>query len=457
MTAALLVLAALLAPAIARRLSGDLLPPPAIVVTAWGATLGLFALRLVPYAPMRPSTAALIGATVTLLALGGAAGTWWIARRAKATEAPPPRRPAPSSWWLAAYAAIAIAGTVWFVSEVFRVLGPDGFSNAELLRFTLFTYRIPSTFLFAQLFAIATPLVTLALLLGGARPPWPLVAIGFACAAGTVISTDRTQSFLLLTTAAFMIAYRFGPAVSLGRTVAGFAVAGALLTAAFLAVELWVRKSPERMGLFLEVPGMTWIPGEGARGPGTEGIGPIAGRAVQRLAGMYVYATGSFAALDVLLADPPPRTHGAHTFFPIVRLAQRLGWTSGPVPTPIPDYVALYPSPAPGLAPLSFNAYTFLYYPLVDFGAIGALVYALCAGVACGLVYGWMRGDRRDPPRLLAAAQTATALTMTVFVNKFNNTAWWYVLALTLLPWMAGAGGRALVRARAARRAAGGR
>jgi len=61
------------------------------------------------------------------------------------------------------------------------------------------------------------------------------------------------------------------------------------LVASFLVIELWVRKSPERMGLFLRVPGMTWVPGEGAKGPGTEGLGPVAGRAIQRLAGVYVY------------------------------------------------------------------------------------------------------------------------------------------------------------------------
>jgi len=438
----LLLAAALIAPVIGRRVSGDLCPPPVIAASAWCVTLGLFALRLLPYAPLREPTTQLIAGVVALLVAGSAAGAVWVARRPPAA---PVARAVPAAWWIALYSAIALCGTAWFVAEVVRVLGPGGFANAEVLRNALSTYRIPSTFLFAQLFCIAAPLVTLAMVLGGARPPRLLVVFGFACAAGTVISTDRTQSFLLVGTAAFMIAYRVGPAVSVSRAAAGFAVTGVFLVASFLAIELWVRKSPERMGLFLQVPGMTWVPGEGARGPGTTGLGPVAGRAIQRLAGVYVYATGSFAALDVLLADPPPRTGGAHTFFPILRPLERAGWIDGPVPSPIPAYVVLYPQPAPGLAPLSFNAYTFLYYPLVDYGVSGALAYALVVGVVCGLAYGWMRRDRRDPLRLLVAGQAATALALTVFVNKFNNTPWWYVLVLTVLPYAATA---ALRRAR---------
>ena len=443
MTPWLLLAAALIAPVIGRRVSGDLCPPPVIVASVWCATLGLFALHLLPYAPLREPTTQLLAGAVALLVAGSAAGAVWMARRPAASPAAgavPAARVVPSAWWLALYSAIALGGIAWFVTDVVRVLGPGGFANAEVLRNALSTYRIPSTFLFAQLFCIATPIVTLALVLEGARIPRLLVVFGFAGAAGTVISTDRTQSFLLVGTAAFMIAYRVGPTVTVGRAVAGFAAAGVFIVASFLAIELWVRKSPERMGLFLQVPGMTWVPGEGAKGPGTDGLGPVAGRAVQRLAGVYVYATGSFAALDLLLADPPPRTNGMHTFFPIVRPLERAGWIDRPVPSPIPDYVLLYPQPAPGLAPLSFNAYTFLYYPLLDFGVAGALAYALAVGAGCGVVYGWMRRDRRDPLRLLAAGQTATALTLTVLVNKFNNTAWWYVLLLTLLPWLAEAG-----------------
>lgn len=441
MTPALLALAALAAPIVAHRRCGDVCAPPAIAASLWCGTLALYTLRLLPYPPLQRATAALLAATIVLLVAGSAAASWWWARRRPAAASA--RLPLPrASWWIAAYAVIALAGTAWFVVTVVTTL-PTGFADAVELRRALFTQRIPSTFLFAQLFAIATPLVTLALALGGSRPPWPIVALGLGCAAGTVLSTDRTQVFLLLMSAAFMTAYRVGPGLSLRRAALVVGVVGALLVGAFLAVETWVRKSPAELGLFLRLPGMTWVPGEGAIGPGTTGAGPVVGRAAQRLAGMYMYATGSYGALDRLIADPPPRTYGAHVLFPLIRPFERLGVLNpGTAPSPIPGYADIYPQPAPGLSPMTFNAYTFLYYPLVDFGAAGALVYALIVALLAGGAYGWMREDRRDPLRLLVAGQVATAFALTIFVNKFNNTAWWYVLGLTVLPWLVHRGWR---------------
>ncbi len=260
------------------------------------------------------------------------------------------------------------------------------------------------------------------------------------CAAGTVVSTDRTQSFLLVLSAAFMVAYRFGPEVSLRRSLIGGGVVVVLLVTSFLAIETWVRKTPDQLGLFLRLPGLTWVPGRGAVPTSPSAAVVALARAGQRLAGLYEYATGSYPALDRLLEAPPPRTGGAHIVFPLLRPLERAGLIRGPVPSPIPDYVVICPEPVPGGTPLIFNAYTFLYYPLVDFGVIGAVLYALLIAVASGAVYGWMRRDRRDPLRLLVAGQVATALALTVFVNKFNNTPWWYVLVLTVLPYAATAG-----------------
>ena len=149
MTAWLLLLAALIAPVLGRRVSGDLCPPPVIAASTWCATLGLFALHLRPYAPLHEPTTQLLAGAVVLLVAGSAAGAAWATRRPLAA---PAARAVPAAWWLALYSAIALAGIAWFVADVVRVLGPGGFANAEVLRNALSTYRIPSTFLLTRVY-----------------------------------------------------------------------------------------------------------------------------------------------------------------------------------------------------------------------------------------------------------------------------------------------------------------
>lgn len=156
---------------------------------------------------------------------------------------------------------------------------------------------------------------------------------------------------------------------------------------------------------------------------------------------MYLYATASFSALDRLLQDAQERTGGLHVAYPIARLLQRLGLIATELPNAIPAFRNLGMTSG---TDVSFNAYTFLYYPLVDFGLWGALAYALLIGFGGGVAHGWLRADRASPIRLLVMAHISTALVLSTFVNKFNNTATWYVGILTVLPFLAAGAGRQL-------------
>lgn len=434
---------AVAAPAISRRLTGDYASPPAIVLGVWCATLGLFVLRLLPYPALHSLTTLVVAGTVMCLVVASGV-SMWLCRPIQAPGAPRLQYPRA---WVMLFGMIGLAGTLWYAASVIDVLGRGGFANAEALRFALFTKRIPSAFLFAQLFAVVTPLLSLSLMLGGTRLPWPLLGLALVCGLSTLATTDRTQFFSLLLTSVFMILHRLGPALT-GRRAGLVAVTAAvLLVGSFLAIEAW-RGASDR-GLFLRLPGMVWVPGQGAVAAEESGLLPVVGRSGQRLAVMYAYATGSYSALDHLLDNPTPPAKGAHTFFPVLRLLQRTGLLNVSLPSDIPDYVELYPQPAPGLIALSFNAYTFLYYPLRDFGVAGALVYSALIGLVAGLVHAWARGARADPLRLLIYGQVATALTLTVIVNKFNNTAWWYVLVVSTLPWTSRWLGGVVVSARA--------
>jgi hypothetical protein len=437
MTAGLLLALALLAPLVSRRLTGDFFPAPALAASAWCGTLGLFVLRLLPYGPLQPATRTLIAGTIVCLVLGGALSAWWVSRRATpaAGTAVQPRR---AAVWVTAYAIAGLLGFGWYVFDAVRLLGWKGVADGQTLREALFTYRIPSTFLFAQFFTIVAPLVALAFVLGGTRLPRRVLILPLVCVLATLVSTDRTQFFLLVLAAGFMVAHRFGPEARWQRIAGVSLVAGVLLVGSFLGVQAWRGgQLPNRTGLFLRLPGAVWIAktAEVAADPEAPILG-LAGREGQRLGLFYVYLTVSYPGLDRLVAEPGPRWGGRHIFFPVLRPLQRAGLLDVTLPSPIPASTLVCPPPAYGLLPLNYNQYTFLYYPFEDFGTAGALAYALVIGVLAGAIYGWGRSERRDPLRLLVVAQTATAVALTPFVNKFNNTAWWYILVLTTLPWV---------------------
>ncbi len=114
-------------------------------------------------------------------------------------------------------------------------------------------------------------------------------------------------------------------------------------------------------------------------------------------------------------------------------MLERAGLIAGPVPPFIPEDRPL------GLQTdkdIAFNGYTFLYYPLMDFGRVGAVVYAGVVGVLSGWLYGVFRSRRQSPVHLLLMAHLSTALVLSVFVNKFNNTASWYIAVATVLPFL---------------------
>jgi hypothetical protein len=451
MTAGLLLVIALLAPVVSRRLTGDFFSPPALAASAWCGTLWLFALRLLPYGPLQPSTRALIAGTIVCLVFGSALSAWWVTRPAR-PRAGATRQPQRPGLWVTGYAVVGLFGVAWYVYNVVSLLGWEGFADAYTLREALFTYRIPSAFLFAQLFTIVAPLVALAFILGHTRLPARVLMLPILCVLTTLLTTDRTQFFLFVLAAGFMAAHRFGAEAPWRRIAGVTLLAAVLLVGSFLAIQAWRGgQMPDRTGLFLRLPGAVWLPQTAgvAADPEAPILGAV-GREGQRLGLFYVYLTVSYPALDRLVASPGPRWGGRHIFYPVLRPLQRSGLLDIPLPSPIPDSTLVSPPPAQGLLPLQYNQYTFLYYPFQDFGSAGALVYALVISVLVGAIYAWGRGDRSDPLRLLVVGQTATAVALTPFVNKFNSTAWWYILVLTTLPWLV-----ARVRSRLSARRAG--
>lgn len=406
-----------------RLLTGYTFTPWALVLAAWGGSYGLYALDLLPYRALSLETRLFVGGAVAVLA-GGALLGQWIARRALAPASSEPMNARTARRWVIAFAVAGLAGTAWYVADVVGLLGREAFGDGTRIREALGTGRISSRFLLLQLSVIVAPLVALELRLSGVRLGRLPMALAGVCAAATWLSTDRTQFFLLALTGLYVAAYRLDRSTSWRRLAALTAATGALLLTAFLAIGVWTQKTSADLHLRL-----TWPPAAPGD-PRTEPLPP----SVQPFAALYAYVTCSYPALDYLLTRPRAETGGAHSFYPVLRALQRAGLHRGALPEAIAPFVTLVEEP--GQPPVLFNTYTFLYYPLEDFGTRGALAYAAVVALASGLIFGGLTRRPGSALLVLAAAHVATALTLSPSVNKFNNTAWWYVVLASTLPWM---------------------
>jgi hypothetical protein len=438
----LLFVAAGLAVPLGRLKTGDFLAPASLFAATWCGALAFYFLRLMSYPPMASGTFALVAATMAIVVTAMVVGQHLATRRAVPRRGV--RMPVRPELWVLAYSALGLLGVLWYTYGVVRVLGWRSFEDPSFIRQALGTYAIPSTFLFLEFFCVAAPILACGLAVCGTRVrPW-VWAGPVLCGLATGITTDRTQFFLVVLGCFLLYAYRWGPRLTWRSTAVMAALCMTVLIADFLLVGAWIGKTPSNLGVTMQVPGDTPAtqtaplverssqPEEPAQAPAAKQAASPGDRWIQRFSTLYLYLTGSFAALDVLLREPLGTTKGLHTIYPVARLLEKVGLVRGPVPPAIPQARPL------GLLSgrdVNYNAYTFLYYPLMDFGRVGALLYAAVVGLVTGWVYALMRMNRVSPMHLILMAHFATALLLTIFVNKFNNTASWYVGLATILPF----------------------
>jgi len=398
---------------------GEFLTPESAFVSAWSLTFALYLLRMLPYGPMSAGAAGVLALGAGLVVVGIHIGRR-LARRIPA----PTRHVTLPEAWLWGYGATGLVGLAWYLWQVHQLTGiPALWQHGFQVRLALNHHRIPSTFLFVEFFCVITPLVAAATALTGRKigvAAWVLAA---ACVAGTWAMTDRTQFFTTLLGLAFMYAYRRGEALGWGRLSMFVASAGALLLASFLIVGAFTGKSPAAMKLTLRPPLASSTSGDVEPG--------VLAGALRQGSTIYLYATASYAAFAVWYPEEQPLTYGLHTAYPFFRALQKAGLYSGRLPEHILPFVPILTEPIP----LGWNGYTMLYYPLVDFGLPGMIVYCLLVGAFCGAAYQAVRAARTSPGHLLLAAQVTTGLVLSIFVNKFNNTAWWYLLLCSIAPF----------------------
>ncbi|MGE3956603.1 MAG: O-antigen polymerase [Vicinamibacterales bacterium] len=428
-----LIAIALVAVPVSRAWTGDYLPPATIFTAAWSLSLGLYFLRLLPYPPLTATTATLIAAASALF-LGGVALGQWLLRHPAAPGTAPPGVMGANAWVLS-YSAIGLAGVAWYAWLVVVILGRAALSDPYTVRRALGTYEIPSSFLFLQFFCLASPLLAGAFWLSGRRLSRLAIAGAVLCSLATWLTTDRTQFFTLVLGLFFMFVFSRARRLSWTGLVATVIVAGLLLAANFLIIGALMGKTPANLGVGLQLP---------ATATGGPSASPLA-RFMSRGSTLYLYATASYGALNTLVADPGPRRGGVYTVYPIARLLERVGLIHGPVPPYIPGNSWLH---LQGTRDIEFNGYTFLVYALYDFGIAGAIAYAGIIGILSGAAFAWARARRESPFGLLIVAHLSIALTLSMFVNKFNNTASWYIAVASMLPLLLGAWFPATTRVR---------
>jgi hypothetical protein len=438
------IAAALAVVPVSRRLTGDFLSPAALVVVVWFTSLGLYFLFLIPYEPLHRQGLLYILGAVGSLVVGILLGTWAMFRR-RARGPIPEEEGAPDirrlERWIVAYSGLGVAGFVWYLVGVVRYLGWGALRNGGVIRQALGAKVIPSEFLFLEFFCVIAPLVTLASLVAGVRIRARVLVLPAVCVLFLWLSTDRTQFFTVALAGTWMYLFRFGPQLSLPQYVRAVAIAGVLLVLNFWSVGAWTGKTPTYLSAMLKERALQT---QALRGTFSETLPGVRwsrrdlpqGRQdwlLQKFSYVYLYATGSYPAFSGFVTSEVERTYGAHTFFPVLRALNRIGLYSGILPDPIPPFRMITRKEVTWLG---FNGYTFLWYYYHDFGPAGILVVPFLIGGVTGVVYGRLRSCRSSPVLLLLMGHLSTALMLSIFVSKFNNTASWYVGLFSVLPFL---------------------
>lgn len=439
-SALILFLVAFAAVPMSRRWTGDYFSPPALIVTTWAATFGVFLLQVIPYPEIARETIWLLLASSVAIVVA-AVVSWRRIERSPGTFGR--LNLLHPDWCIRTLAIGGLLGIAWYLWSVADTLGLSAFvDRPQRIRFGMAEGLVPTRFLVFEYLCIATPIAAVTLSLTGTplrRSTWALVALATL---GTWISTDRTQFFVVALTVYFVFVLAKGRSLRLVPFVVSTLVFLVVLGSYFLLIGAWMSKTPATLGVEIQLPRASrpalQMRAQSGQAPKRRVAQDESSweeqvrRNLQRVSTIFLYATASYRALDVLLDNPQPRTYGAHVLYPLARLFERVGIVPGGVPQAIPPFAPL------GLTEgtdVTFNAYTYLYYPLVDFGPVGAVLYAGAIGALVGAIYGCFRRERASPFWVLTMGHVSMALALTVFVNKFNNTAAWYIYAWSCLPF----------------------
>ncbi len=422
---------------ISRRLTGDFLCPPALLIAAWSGALGLYLLRLLPYVWVGEKTLLVILGALCLFSLGTVAGA---RRRARPRGEGSALDSETAARWTLLYSLLGLLGIVWYAVAVTLVLGWSSWTFPARIRWAMTDRSLPGSFYWLVYFCIAAPLLAIVCRLSGTRVKKIVLLPAVLCALALWATTDRNLFFMLVLAATWIVLYRY-PQIPLRRYLGILAVCAFLLALNFSVLGWWVGKTPKNLGVqlalqgnFPEVTVSSAAPSKVAGKP--KPLPPL----MQKLSTIYVYATGAFPAFAMSLAQEPDYSMGKRTLFPVLRFLQRTGLIHVALPPAIDEFTLISREGSP--VELRVNSYTFLRSFFEDFGVAGALLVPLLLGLLTGAIYERLRRNRSAPVVLALIGQIGMALSLSTFTNKFSDTGTWYVAVLLLLPFLVGAAAR---------------
>lgn len=335
------------------------LHPVQLWAIPWFATSLLYALRIIPYQPLEPLTAALIAAGGLAFAVGAILGERLVGRT-RPRRSPQER----TIVELAAAAASAIASLMLaaFLVEAIREVGlKPTLLNDTQLRTAIGGDSFPVTIKYVYASIAAAVLCAIA----AAHGPWRRrsavwTALSLLAVGSLYFATGRATIALAGVSAAVAAALAAGLRVA-PRHMAGAAAAfGVLVLAIFFGVG-------ELQGKTADSSELRAVP---TRWDDT---------ALSELTVPYEYATAPIAALNELVQEAPAvgGTGGCATLRIPCAALRSLGLETDSEPV-IRGYTA---------PPLRWNTYTSLDLPLIDGGWLFAPLILLLTGIAVGAAW----------------------------------------------------------------------
>ena len=397
----------------ARRFE-NLVNPISLFVAAWTASTSLFLLRLMPYAPLRPSTVAILlasgccfigGVLISRLpgwqAFAAAAGRWYASQDVAAS------RGVVTTLLVALLMLEMVSFSLYLIEVASRMALGSFVTNLMAVRVLKPELHYPAILLWGGALYCWILAAGKARECPGNLPRWLVWAVPIAVTP-FLMTTGRGELFFVAITAVvarFLCRGRFSiGAYELTIT----ATVGTLLLAFFKGLSVLRGQVGSHVALQLGFPSSLIL-----------------------LVDPYLYATGGIAAFDHLVGDVTISGDlmGPLTFWPAHRLLYALG--AGPAPVSwLADFVEI---------PLLFNTFTYLQLYLRDYGVVGCFVGSLALGIIGGVLH-----------QIAVLGNTAGAripyaiFAFAVFISPWENFFSQLMVPLlivitTVLTWAAGA------------------